>query len=183
MKLKKTVLLIIFLLFAIIGVGAITRLFTTASARSSFRKKTYFQIVFRAVFPDADVGPGETVAVNPVIISDSTENMFVFMAVEMDSIDGSPIYEYDVDDSWTLINDDEYLVYGYGTSNELTMIGPGDSTTPLTSRLTLKNISIPEYAFVSSIDVTFNVYAIASDDLSSDPGEAWTVAKEHIFNL
>lgn len=139
--------------------------------------------MFRAIFPDADVGQGDAVAVNPVIISDSTENMFVFMAVEMDSIDGSPIYEYDVDDSWTLVNDDEYLVYGYGTSDELTMIGPGDSTTPLTIRLTLKNIAIPEYAFVSGIDVTFNVYAIASDGLSNIPVEAWMVAKKYILNL
>ena len=183
MKLKRTITFIVLLLVVIIGVAALTEFFTSASATSEFEKKTFFQIVFDAEFPSAEVGPGDEVAVSPVVTSDATERMYVVIVVDMPVFEGSPIYEYTVDDSWTQISDEDSLVYGYGSSDEMTVLLPGDTTTPLTESLVMKNFTIPEYAYIDDINVTFNVYALGADGTSSNPDEVWAEIKERIFTL
>ena len=183
MKLKRTITFIVLLLVIIIGVAALTEFFTSASATSEFEKKTFFQIVFDAEFPSAEVGPGDGVAVSPVVTSDATEIMYVVIVVDMPVFEGSPIYEYTVDDSWTQISDEDSLVYGYGSSDEMTVLLPGDTTTPLTESLLMKNFTIPEYAYIDDINVTFNVYALGADGTSSNPDEVWAEIKERIFTL
>ena len=83
MKLKRTITFIVLFLVVIIGVAALTEFFTSASATSEFEKKTFFQIVFDAEFPSAEVGPGDEVAVSPVVASDATERMYVVIVVDM----------------------------------------------------------------------------------------------------
>ena len=183
MKLKRTITFIVLFLVVIIGVAALTEFFTSASATSEFEKKTFFQIVFNAEFPSAEVGPGDGVAVSPVVTSDATENMYVVIVVDMPVFEGSPIYEYTVDGSWTQISDEDSLVYGYGSSDEMTVLLPGDTTTPLTESLLMKNFTIPEYAYIDDINVTFNVYALGADGTSSNPDEVWAEIKERIFTL
>ena len=183
MKLKRTITFIVLFLVVIIGVAALTEFFTSASATSEFEKKTFFQIVFDAEFPSAEVGPGDGVAVSPVVTSDATENMYVVIVVDMPVFEGSPIYEYTVDDSWAQISDEDSLVYGYGSSDEMTVLLPGDTTTPLTESLLMKNFTIPEYAYIDDINVTFNVYALGADGTSSNPDEVWAEIKERIFTL
>ena len=183
MKLKRTITFIVLLLVIIIGVAALTEFFTSASATSEFEKKTFFQIVFDAEFPSSEVGPGDEVAVSPVVTSDATENMYVVIVVDMPVFEGSPIYEYTVDGSWTQISDEDSLVYGYGSSDEMTVLLPGDTTTPLTESLLMKNFTIPEYAYIDDINVTFNVYALGADGTSSNPDEVWAEIKERIFTL
>ena len=183
MKLKRTITFIVLLLVVIIGVAALTEFFTSASATSEFEKKTFFQIVFDAEFPSSEVGPGDEVAVSPVVTSDATERMYVVIVVDMPVFEGSPIYEYTVDDSWTQISDEDSLVYGYGSSDEMTVLLPGDTTTPLTESLVMKNFTIPEYAYIDDINVTFNVYALGADGTSSNPDEVWAEIKERIFTL
>lgn len=183
MKLKRTITFIVLFLVVIIGVAALTEFFTSASATSEFEKKTFFQIVFDAEFPSAEVGPGDGVAVSPVVTSDATENMYVVIVVDMPVFEGSPIYEYTVDGSWTQISDEDSLVYGYGSSDEMTVLLPGDTTTPLTESLLMKNFTIPEYAYIDDINVTFNVYALGADGTSSNPDEVWAEIKERIFTL
>ena len=183
MKLKRTITFIVLFLVVIIGVAALTEFFTSASATSEFEKKTFFQIVFDAEFPSAEVGPGDGVAVSPVVTSDATENMYVVIVVDMPVFEGSPIYEYTVDGSWTQISDEDSLVYGYGSSDEMTVLLPGDTTTPLTESLLMKNFTIPAYAYIDDINVTFNVYALGADGTSSNPDEVWAEIKERIFTL
>ena len=183
MKLKRTITFIVLFLVVIIGVAALTEFFTSASATSEFEKKTFFQIVFDAEFPSSEVGPGDEVAVSPVVTSDATENMYVVIVVDMPVFEGSPIYEYTVDGSWTQISDEDSLVYGYGSSDEMTVLLPGDTTTPLTESLLMKNFTIPEYAYIDDINVTFNVYALGADGTSSNPDEVWAEIKPPIFTL
>ena len=183
MKLKRTITFIVLFLVVIIGVAALTEFFTSASATSECEKKTFFQIVFDAEFPSSEVGPGDEVAVSPVVTSDATERMYVVIVVDMPVFEGSPIYEYTVDDSWTQISDEDSLVYGYGSSDEMTVLLPGDTTTPLTESLLMKNFTIPEYAYIDDINVTFNVYALGADGTSSNPDEVWAEIKERIFTL
>ena len=183
MKLKRTITFIVLLLVIIIGVAALTEFFTSASFTSELEKKTFFQIVFDAEFPSSEVGPGDEVAVSPVVTSDATENMYVIIVVDMPVFEGSPIYEYTVDDSWAQISDEDSLVYGYGSSDEMTVLLPGDTTTPLTESLVMKNFTIPEYAYIDDINVTFNVYALGADGTSSNPDEVWAEIKERIFTL
>ena len=47
----------------------------------------------------------------------------------------------------------------------------------------MKNFTIPEYAYIDDINVTFNVYALGADGTSSNPDEVWAEIKERIFTL
>ena len=109
--------------------------------------------------------------------------MYVIIVMDMPAFEGSPIYEYTVDDSWAQISDEDSLVYGYGSSDEMSVLLPGDMTTPLTESLVMKNFTIPEYAYIDDINVTFHVYALGADGTSSNPDEVWAEIKERIFTL
>lgn len=107
----------------------------------------------------------------------------MFMTVDMPFLNGSPLYDYEVDVAWTLIEDRgyPYLVYGYCTSSEMTVLAPRETTYPFTTRLTMRSMSAPEYAGVDEIDVTFHVYSIGTEGVSTNPQEAWSVAKAFIL--
>ena len=50
----------------------------------------------------------------PVIYNDATEDMFVFIRVDMPFVDGSPLYTFEVDRDWTQVESDEgVVVYAY----------------------------------------------------------------------
>ena len=77
----------------------------------------------------------------------------------------------------TLIVDDGTVVYAYGNINEMTTLAPGDSTTALTSQMTMKTISNAEYAGIDDINITITGYAIGTEDVSMIPTETWNVCK------
>ena len=57
---------------------------TTETQTSVFNKKEYFEMECSEIFAEtSEVGPGETVSVNPVITSKSSVDMYVFIRVEM----------------------------------------------------------------------------------------------------
>lgn len=57
-----------------------------------------------------EVGPGDSFSVNPVIYNDATEDMFVFIRVDMPFVDGSPLYTFEVDRDWTQVESDGGVV-------------------------------------------------------------------------
>ena len=58
-------------------VYAITSLFFTSSETSKFSKKTVFQFDLTTGMTVAEVGPGDSFSVRPVIFNDATEEMYV----------------------------------------------------------------------------------------------------------
>ena len=113
---------------------AIMNLFVSKSVTTSFTKKQIFRFDFNTGLNGGVVGPGDFFSVNPVIYNDATEDMFVFIRVDMPIVDGSPLYTFEVDSGWTPVESSGgTVVYAYG-SDEMGALTPGESTSALTKR-------------------------------------------------
>ena len=108
---------------------AITSLLFTQSQTSSFQKKTIFRFNLSTGLTSGEIGPGDSFSTSPTIDNDATEDMYVFIKVEMPTVDsGEKLYAFDLNSSWVEVEDG---VYAYG-SEEMTTLAPGESTTALT---------------------------------------------------
>ena len=117
---------------------AITSLLFTQSQTSSFQKKTIFRFNLSTGLTSAEIGPGDSFSTSPLIYNDATEDMYVFIKVEMPTVDsGEKLYAFDLNSSWVEVEDG---VYAYG-SEEMTTLAPGASTTALTEQMTMKPIT------------------------------------------
>ena len=163
----------IFLGVAIVAY-AITNLFVSKSVTTSFTKKQVFQYDFNTGLNGGEIGPGDSFSTNPTIYNDATENMYVFIKVEMPTAwSGEKLYEFNVDSSWVEV---EYGVYAYG-GEAMTVLTPGESTTALTEQMTMRSITNAEYAGIDDINITITGYAIGTEDVPTVPEEAWFVCK------
>ena len=82
---------------------AITNLFFTKSHTSEFSKKKIFQFDLDTGMNSGEVGPGDSFPVSPVIFNDATEEMYVFIQVDMATTADGVLYLFDVDDEWIKI--------------------------------------------------------------------------------
>ena len=62
---------------------AITSLLFTQSQTSSFQKKTIFRFNLSTGLTSGEIGPGDSFSTSPLIYNDATEDMYVFIKVEM----------------------------------------------------------------------------------------------------
>ena len=160
---------------------AIMSLFFTKSETSKLSKKTVFQFDLSTDMAATKVGPGDSFDVKPVIYNDATEEMYVFIQVDMPTLDNEALYSFDVDDEWCVVSEDGgTVVYAYGSTDGMTTLAPGDSTTTLTNQMTMKSISNAAYAGIDDINVTITGYAIGTEDVDTSPDGAWGVCKEII---
>lgn len=175
---RSTVVIIILLLLAMTTVVAyaVTTLFFMGDTQTSdYSKKTYFEFDGSSFFTaSGEVGPGESMSINPVISSNATVDMYVFIRVEMPSYSSAGLYELNTDSSWECIEsgtngDTWFSVYRY---NEV--VAPGASTTALGSSLTMVDMSLVEYSELSDINVTMTGYACGAE------GEELSTAWESI---
>ena len=113
-KLAKVGMTVGIFLGAVVVAYAITNLFFMKSYTTSFTKKQIFQFNLNTRLNSAEVGPGDSFPVNRVIYNDATEDMFVFIQVDMPLVDGSPLYTFEVDRDWTQVESDGgVVVYAY----------------------------------------------------------------------
>ncbi|MGN0400202.1 MAG: hypothetical protein ACI4EO_08775 [Blautia sp.] len=77
---------------------AITALFFSSSETSNFSKKTVFQFDLSTDMSATEVGPGDSLDVKPVVYNDATEEMYVFIQVDMPTTADGALYSFDVDD-------------------------------------------------------------------------------------
>lgn len=139
---------------------AITTLFFTYRVTSHLLKKTVFQFDLTTDMTEAEVGPGDRFNVKPVIRNNATEEMYVFIQVDMLVIGNGALYSFDVDREWIPVSDhDGTIVYAYAGS-EMTTLPPGECTTALTEQMTMNEISYAEYAAIDDINITITGYAI-----------------------
>lgn len=158
-------------------VYAITSLFFASSETSNFSKKTVFQFDLTTDMTAAEVGPGDSFDVKPVVYSDATEDMYVFIQVDMPTTADGALYSFEVDDEWTLVESGNgTVVYAYGDT-EMTVVCPGDSTSALTEQMTMRSISNAEYAGIDNINITITGYAIGVEGVSTNPADAWGECK------
>ena len=156
---------------------AITSLFFTKSERSKLSKKTVFQFDLSTDMSATEVGPGDSFDVNPIVYNDATEEMYVFIQVDMPIIANGALYSFEVDNEWTLVESgNDTVVYAYG-NNDMTILSPGESTSALTNQMTMSSISNAEYAVVDDINITITGYAIGIENVSMNPTDAWNECK------
>ena len=157
---------------------AVTNLFFTKSQTSDFSKKQIFQFDLDTGLSSGEVGPGDSFSVSPVIFNDATEEMYVFIQVDMPETANGALYSFDVDEEWCVVSEDGgTVVYAYGSA-EMTALQPGESTSALTSRMTMSEVSNAEYAGIDDINITITGYAMGTEDMSTIPAEAWYQCKE-----
>lgn len=156
---------------------AIISLFFTESETSNFSKKTVFQFDLTTGMPVTEVGPGDSFYVKPLVYNDATEEMYVFIQVDLPTNEGNAIYSFDVSDEWCVVSEDSgSKVYAYAGS-EMTVLYQGESTSALTEQMTMNAMSNAEYAAIDDINITITGYAIGTEDVSVTPAEAWNQCK------
>ena len=166
-----------FLLGTTIIVYAITSLFYTNSETSKLSKKTVFEFDLITDMIATEVGPGDSFDVKPVVYNDATEEMYVFIQVDMPATVDGELYSFEVDNAWTCVGEDDgTVVYAYGNSG-MTVLQPGESTSALTEQMTMCEISNAEYADIDDINITITGYAIGTESVSVNPVDAWNECK------
>ena len=144
----------------------------------NFQKKVIFQFDLGIGTSTGEVGPGDSVSVNPVVTNSATEDMYVFVKIQMPEWDGSPLYTLRADDAWTLVESEGgAVIYAYANP-EMTILNPGESTSALTNQMNMRSISNAEYAAIDDINVTVTGYAVGIEDVSTNPEDAWNECKE-----
>ena len=183
MKVKK-------ILFSSIGIPVVLALttvaiaaiiiFTSQSEKSQNTKGDIFRINLSTGMTSTEVLPGDSFFCSPVVTNDATKEMYVFVAVDTPSLENESIYEYIVGDDWVLVeNTAERQVYAYGSSDALTTLALAESTSPMTTQMTMKNISSADYAGLDDIDVLITGYAVGTEEVSDiDPSSAWLECKQ-----
>lgn len=168
-----------------IVICAITSLFFTSSKSSKFSKEQIFQFDLDTGLSSGEIGPGDSFSVSPVIYNDATEEMYVFLEIQMpdytsdntdSSLSDSLLYPYDVNGEWTLVESSErgngIVVYAYGSAN-MTALQPGESTSALTEQMTMRSITNAEYAAIDDINIIITGYAMGTEGMSTNSADAW----------
>lgn len=57
------------------------------------------------------------------------------------------------------------------------VLSPGDRTSALTNQMTMQLISNAEYVAVDDINIIITGYAIGTEDVSTNPTDAWNQCK------
>lgn len=178
MKRSTAVILILAILAmtTVVAYAVTTLFFKGETQTSDYSKKTYFQFDGSSFFTaSGEVGPGESMSIDPVITSNATVDMYVFIRVEMPSYSSAGLYGIDLNSRWSVeeaqVVGDKYIaVYRY---NDL--VAPGASTSALGSSLTMVDMSLVDYAGLDDINVTMTGYACGAEGESLDT--AWDSIK------
>ena len=179
MKKRLTTLLITLalLMTTTVVAFALVTYITTKTQTSSFTKKEYFEMSGSEIFSAlSEVGPGEKVSINPTITSESSVDMYVFIRVEMPGYNGGGLYRLDMNSGWSMVESSEsngtwVEVYRYDSE-----LKPDQSTTVLANKLTMKDMTLAEFAEVSDIDVSMTGFACRVADVAGID-EAWEYIK------
>ena len=130
-------------------------------------KKTVVQFDLTTDMASTEVGPGDSFDVRPIVYNDATEEMYVFIQVDMPTTSTGVLCLFDTNNEWIPVSiNDETIVYAYASS-EMTELQPGDSTSALTEQMTMEEISNAEYVAVDDINITITGYAIGIEDMSA----------------
>ena len=176
-KVARTGIVCGILLCTTIIAYAITTLFYSNIVTSNLTKKVVFQFDLSTDVAETVVGPGDSFDVKPMIYNDATEEMYVFIRIDMPTTYDGVLYRFEVQDGWiTVDNYGGTIVFAYAGS-EMTVLQPGDSTSALAEQMTMNGISNAEYAAIDDINIIITGYAIGTEDVPMNPIEAWNYCK------
>lgn len=176
-RFTAVIITLLFLAMTTVVAYAVTTLFFKGETQTSnYSKKTYFEFDGSGFFTaSGEVGPGESMSINPVISSNATVDMYVFIRVEMPGYNDAGLYSLDLSSGWSVqeaqvVGDKYVTVYRHND-----VVAPGASTTALGSSLTMVDMSLAEYSELSDINVTMTGYACGAEDETIDT--AWESIK------
>lgn len=180
MKRSTAVIIAILTILALSGITyAITSLFFKSPTQTSeYEKRVYFEFVMNDVFTaSGEVGPGDSMSVNPVITSDASTDMYCFIRVDMPAYNNAGLYTLNVGSAWSVqesgVQGDRWVaVYRYDS-----VLTPGASTPALTSSLTMVDMSHADFSMVGEVDVSMTGYACGTEDLEIDG--AWEAISQN----
>lgn len=158
-------------------VYAITSLLSSNSETLKLSKNKVFQFDLTTDMVSTEMEPGDSFDVKPVVNSDATEEIYVFIQADMPTTVDGALYSFNADNEWIPVSDnDRTIIYAY-TNSEMTALQPGDSTSALTEQMTMDEISNAEYAAIDDINITITGYTIGTEDVSANLIEAWNQCK------
>lgn len=179
-KIMKMAAMIGLLVIGGAGVYALTQYFMMQSITSEFTKKHIFTFDLSTGLTPEEIGPGDAFHVRPTVYNDATEGMYVFISLDIPLASDKSLYSYQVnDDSWMMVEEEGgTVVYAYASNEAMIPLQLGESTTALTEQMSMINISNADYAAIEDINFTVTGYGIGTEEISTDPEEAWSYCKE-----
>lgn len=178
-KIMKIAVMIGLLVIGGAGVYAMTRYYLAKSVTSEFTKKHIFTFDLSTELTPEEIGPGDSFRVNPTVYNDATEEMYVFLSLDMPLVSEIALYSYEInDDSWIMVEEaGGTVVYAYASNDIMTPLSLGELTTALTDQMSMKDISNAEYAAIDDINFTITGYGMGTEEVTTDPNDAWVYCK------
>lgn len=178
-KIMKIAVMIGLLVIGGAGVYAMTRYYLAKSVTSEFTKKHIFTFDLSTGLTPEEIGPGDSFHVNPTVYNDATEEMYVFLSLDMPLVSETALYSYEInDDSWIMVEEaGGTVVYAYASNETMTPLPSGDTTTALTDQMSMIDISNADYAAIDDINFSITGYGIGTEEVTTDPNEAWVYCK------
>ena len=140
-------------------------------------RKNVFEFDLNVDAALTEMGSGDSMNVLPVIENTLTEEMYVFIEVDIPDVNGEPLYTLVANEEWSLVETKaDSNVYAYG-NDQMTVLHPGETTSELTSMITMKNISNVDYVYVDNINISFNEYGIDINSVVSNSENVWNECK------
>lgn len=178
---SKVILVVALIASIAIVAYAAGLIWNSVTSSTNLTKAKFIEVSLTGSTASGSIKPGAPVALAPVLTNNGDINATAIIRVTVPLVNGSPAYEYSVNSSWTLIEADEAAgeyVYGYGTSDELSIVAPGGSTDPLVEKgFTMRSdITGAEFNGMSDVNINIAGYMIdASEDseAGTDPGTVW----------
>ena len=187
-----------FIFFFILGAVAIVAYAMGAGVfNKSFVVNPNYTYSYDLELENADVAatdllPGQSVSIQPKIISKSTGNSYVFMRIECGSVNEQPIYSFtDEDGLWTVVKTEpDAILAVYGTSTACSEFTPGQEI-DVNGKLTL-SLDYAQYADLAGsedpLKFTVTVCGIHSEDVEalglaapkSNPLEAYAQYEQEV---
>lgn len=183
-KILKTLMVIGLLIAGSVAVYALANHFLMTSQKSNFTKKDIFEFNLSTELAGGEIGPNDSFEFAPKIYNDATEEMYVFISIEMPLVSGNAIYSYEIDNQyWVKVEsevegEDGTFVYAYASEDGMVPLNPGEESIPLTQQMSMISMENYEYAQIDDINFTVTGYAISIEDLDQNPLSAWDICKE-----
>ena len=179
-KIMKIAVMLGLLVIGGAGAYAMTQYYLAKSITSEFTKKHIFTFDLSTELTPEEIGPGDSFHVNPTVYNNATEEMYVFLSLDMPLVYETALYSYEInDDSWIMIEEaGGTVVYAYASNETMTPLPLGEITTVPTDQMSMIDISNADYAAIDDINFTITGYGIGTEEVATDPNEAWVYCKE-----
>lgn len=147
-----------------------------ANSKTKLSKDRYVKISMTGAYAEGSIRPGLSVDLSPVLKNQGNINSTALAKITVPVLSGSPMYDFEVNSSWSLIESDVasgVYVYGFG-GDELAELAPGESTDALVEHgFTMKSsITGAEFTNMSEINIEVDGYLVDAG-AGVDPGTVW----------